>query len=620
MDVTKFVITGRDKAKLYGDSASYRTQLSNRIHNLRKKLGVATKPRAKYTPKPPITAEDIGRNHEFAQLLLLTSERAWANAMSMREVHSSEKKGITGSTRSHIISRLHKASKYADELFKLLTDQTQTGATIEDVLEARAYAASLDGAMQFEKQSWEACVKSYSEARIIYSALASSTKSDIFKDLLEDPIDQSIRYGAYQMRMPRTIAVPVIARKYFPRSDTELVSQVEKLDSDVLNDQPTKTKATAESGDTRKRITWRSRTVDLEDAAIATALASVDSAASRLTETLASVTVTKDRASAYDDILIASQDAVDATKHAIDELVGEGVGQGDKRMQSLQITKTSVSYDMVSWRIGRNRVLVGERDGAVLDAPVVKQSKKKNAKPVKEEGTGRKLAHLREKAVLYDSILQSLDSIKELPGVAADSSFREELDAKYGYFSALKCLTIARSHAILSSPKNALALLSRALEKSTTAHSHLSSTMETDSRSPPNITISADEAAFLQNLLTAEVQRYRALVELSNLTEKASSTTNNQPLVERLNEYPAKEVDLQNLVSYPPKLEAVPVKPLFFDAAWNYIEYPGREVKREAQNGVVAEKGEVKSRRPSRRKGGLGLGGDGDCRQAAKIP
>jgi signal recognition particle subunit SRP68 len=64
MEVTKFVVTGRDKAKLYGDYSTYRTSLSNRVHNLRKKLGVATKPRAKYTNRAPVTAEDIGRNHE----------------------------------------------------------------------------------------------------------------------------------------------------------------------------------------------------------------------------------------------------------------------------------------------------------------------------------------------------------------------------------------------------------------------------------------------------------------------------------------------------------------------------------------------------------------------------
>jgi signal recognition particle subunit SRP68 len=373
-------------------------------------------------------------------LLLLTSERAWANAMSMREVHSTEKKGITGSTRSHIISRLQKASTYADSLFKLLSDQTATGATVEDVLEARAYAASLTGAREFEKQSWEACVKSYSEARIIYSALATSTKSDIFKDLLADPVDQSIRYGAYQMRMPRTIAIPTIARKFFPRSESELVAQVENLDPDVLSDAP-KAKTTTEAGAAPKSISWRSRTVDLEDAAIATALASVNKAEKKLSENLASVSTTqpKDRASAYDDILIASQDAVDATKHAIDELAGEGVGQGDKRMQSLQITRTAVSYDMVSWRIGRNRVLVGGRDGAALDSTDPPPSiRKRSEKAAKEESTGRILARFREKVVLYDSIIQSLDSIKELPGVAADSSFQEELEAKSNYFLALK--------------------------------------------------------------------------------------------------------------------------------------------------------------------------------------
>lgn len=46
-------------------------------------------------------------------------------------------------------------------------------------------------------------------------------------------------------------------------------------------------------------------------------------------------------------------------------------------------------------------------------------------------------------------------------------------------------------------------------------------------------------------------------------------------------------MDLQNLVTYPPKLQPIPVKPLFFDAAWNYIEYPGREIDEE----VAAEKG-----------------------------
>lgn len=64
MDITKFIVEGRDKAKLYGDYAHYRRQLSHKVHNLRKKLGIATKPRAKYAAKAPISAEDIGQTTE----------------------------------------------------------------------------------------------------------------------------------------------------------------------------------------------------------------------------------------------------------------------------------------------------------------------------------------------------------------------------------------------------------------------------------------------------------------------------------------------------------------------------------------------------------------------------
>lgn len=70
MEVTKFVASGREKAKLEGDYATYRKGLSNRIHNQRKKLGIATKPRAKYDAvKTQVTAEDIGRNNEYVGLL-----------------------------------------------------------------------------------------------------------------------------------------------------------------------------------------------------------------------------------------------------------------------------------------------------------------------------------------------------------------------------------------------------------------------------------------------------------------------------------------------------------------------------------------------------------------------
>ena len=67
----------------------------------------------------------------------------------------------------------------------------------------------------------------------------------------------------------------------------------------------------------------------------------------------------------------------------------------NKRMQSLQITRTAVSYDMISWRIGRNRVLVGDRDGAAVDNTGSNQPKKKKGnKSVKERDYGTKASSL----------------------------------------------------------------------------------------------------------------------------------------------------------------------------------------------------------------------------------
>ena len=81
------------------------------------------------------------------------------------------------------------------------------------------------------------------------------------------------------------------------------------------------------------------------------------------------------------------------------------------------------------------------------------------------------------------------------------------------------------------------------------------------------------------------MSQHRALVELEegNSVKSASARGSNSghaaPLIERLDEYPATGVDLTRLVTYPPRLEAIPVKPLFFDIAWNYIQYPGRVVQ-----------------------------------------
>lgn len=64
MDITSFVVRGRDQALLYGDFSTYRSQLAKRVLSSRKKLGIVTKNRGKFHKRDQITSEDISANTE----------------------------------------------------------------------------------------------------------------------------------------------------------------------------------------------------------------------------------------------------------------------------------------------------------------------------------------------------------------------------------------------------------------------------------------------------------------------------------------------------------------------------------------------------------------------------
>ena len=525
-------------------------------------------------------------------------------------------KGIPGSTKRHINSRLQKASVYAGQLVDILKNKDVSKATTQAILEARGYYVLLRGTIEFEKQNWEECLHEYSEARLIYTTLAKSEaakQEDLFKDLLNTTIDPSMRYAAYQLKLPRAISIETIVSRYVPRSNNGFVEEILKQNPNALDDPATAQRKTpaGNAENVPKTIKWRSREVSLEDAATAQALGAVSDAEVRLSSFLFSNpdAPSQAKAAAYDEVLIPSQDAVDATKTAIDELSAEGVAQSDRRMQALQITKTAVNYALVGWRIGRNRVLCGERDGALFESEIRKPKKARKdgkTRPIQEESTGRKLTRLRERVVLYDSTLQSLDSVKELPGVAADQKFIEELEAKRVYFAALRCLAIARSHALLQDKRNSLALLSRALDLSSKAPPHASPS-PSGSEKPPNLDVTSTQANSLQTLLQSLVFQHRALVELHNLDSNKSKTAPEPPLVERLDQYPHGLVDLTNLVTYPPRVQPIPVKPLFLDVAFNYIDYPGRTGK-DVGKAVVNGFAEGGAGKEEKKKGWFGFG------------
>ena len=384
-------------------------------------------------------ANSLHATLSFVRLHVLTSERAWAHAMSMKAVHTANNQ-LKGSNRSHIISRLDKAARITEKLAESLSETDITSATPTDLLEAKAYSCIIRGAAHIERKKWHSSLQSYATSRIIYTALGSAKHPESYQDLLSETIDPSLRYAAYQLQLPPGLEIQTIARQAFPRSDLDLVSRIYNIDSDALR---LSEQANGSEPET-KTITWRGRVVVIQDPSVATAWSAVEISKARLAEAVASKWpdyLPKDKAASFDDLLLASHDAVDATKTAIDELRAESVTQSDNRIQSLLIARTAMSYEMVSWRIGRNRVLSGDHDGATMDSsPDTKRRQKRAAEEqrLRNEPPSKQLSRLKEKVALYNSTLQSLDTVKELPGVSQDEALSVTLDATNKYFLALK--------------------------------------------------------------------------------------------------------------------------------------------------------------------------------------
>ena len=142
-----------------------------------------------------------------------------------------------------------------------------------------------------------------------------------------------------------------------------------------------------------------------------------------------------------------------------------------------------------------------------------------------------------------------------------------------------RCLAIAKSHSIAGNDVNALALVEHALKQCQAAGPVLAAAEDEAESAPRSINVTKRDIKALYDLLSGELQRHRALVEIHNLERSAQTSQPlnfSKPLANQLSTYPAGRVDLDNIVAYPPRLDAIPVKPIFLDVAWNYIDYPSK--------------------------------------------
>lgn len=153
--------------------------------------------------------------------------------------------------------------------------------------------------------------------------------------------------------------------------------------------------------------------------------------------------------------------------------------------------------------------------------------------------------------------------------------------------------------------ENALALFSRANELAIAIAANPKGT-NASLEGPTKLNISTGQVQDLVETSEGLVAQHRGLAILNKLSEKKNEPTDFQTaLIHRMDEYATPDLDLNNLVSFPPKMQPVPVKPLFLDVAWNYIQYP-QEGKQQAKQHTAES--QPKKEEAGGRRGWFGFG------------
>jgi signal recognition particle subunit SRP68 len=197
----------------------------------------------------------------------------------------------------------------------------------------------------------------------------------------------------------------------------------------------------------------------------------------------------------------------------------------------------------------------------------------------KQDGSDKKVKP-QDLSRLYEIIVQNISELQQLPGMEIDASYQAELDSLAMAFKAFRCYYIALTLVNLKRWKEGVAMYERSTNyanvalKSKPKQFDLEKDLRQLVKSVEGSKYSAHAYSILEDDPSAEESA------LYGRGQKSS-----KPLFERLSQYkedPLLNSRNPNVFKLTPDMEPIPCKPLFFDMALNYIEFPSLDDKLES--------------------------------------
>lgn len=412
-------------------------------------------------------------------------------------------------------------------------------------MEAEAYNAWIHGSLHFELSLWRTAAEFFKKSQLIYENLAQALPEEerALYTAKVDEITPSLRYCSYNIGGDTSV-------------DDLLEMRAKGLleNLDVLVNQ-TKT----ESNESSQTVEWRDRKVTVRPEKVRLFLLSVQ----ELNKSLEKSKTPEAKIELIENLLMDCKDAITAVKEEIKQDPKLRAASGP--VTGIQYLLAYLSHIRLSRTVERNISLV-EQAKMNFDDP--------NHQSSRTKGVGAKRVRSQDLTRLYEIILQNITEMQQISGMEEDNVYQSECDMLASAFKAFRCYYIALTLIEMKKWKEAVALYERSVNY---ANASLKS-------NPNQFNLVPELQKLVKTIESCKfsAHAYSVLEQGDDSTEDSifysKSQKSSKPLFERLSQY--KEDQTLNTTKSPnvykltPEMEPIPCKPLFFDLALNYVEFP----------------------------------------------
>ena len=453
-------------------------------------------------------------------------------------------------------------------------------------MEAEAYVSWIHGSLHFELGLWKSAAENLKKAQVVYENLAQALPEEeqaLYKSEV-DELTPSLRYCAYMIGDGTSMDDLLEMRAQGIVDNLgALVAQTKNQSSEAL-----------------QTTEWRNRRVTVRPEKVRLFLLSVE----ELDKSVEKAKTWQAKIEIIENILIDCKDAITAVKDEIKQdpkLRQPNTGTG---VTGIQYLLAYLSYIRLYRTLERNLYLVAQAKQSLDE-----NTSGNNVNSGRTDGgtTGNeKKVRPQDLTRLYEIILQNIQELQQITGMENDLEYQSDMELLQKSFKAFRCYYIALTLIGMKRWKEAVSLYERSTKYAS----------EVLKKNIQLFNLSNDLKQLIKDIEGCKFSAHAYSVlqddnEETILFGKSQQKTT-KPLYERLSVY---KEDQQlnsknpNVFKITPDMQPIQCKPLFFDLALNFVEFPSLDDKLETSN--ANKKGAGIS---GFVKGFLGWGGSGNAK------